>query len=461
MPTTTYTQIDYINVNEDSASFVNCSVNLGTPPNAIFSGLDAGAWSTGTTYSNSCVGIAVYSWEVDHSTPSTPVTPGAQITKITIRFQLDTITAVAFIDGTSGGLVDVSCGAQAFISSTLPNVAWRTSENLPSDTAADHVSNVTSWDQNAVAGPVSDLVEIVFDFTLNPNGDFPALYMDYATFIANFTNYDITYWLLSTVGTNGISSGDQSVSGGIDAVNLQIEVIWTDPYVSEWSVDPATLTLPDNTITLSRPDVGEDPDIEDIEEIKIGDTIIKPSDIWVTLWTKLVIIFKVPPNETDATGVYAKFRGTEFTGFVLIGPIVIVEADLSGIYQLDVTQHHDTLYARDGTTVTTQEVAIPSPFFITYFVDNKEIDVCHYTGTRMRVTGQGIVNQLFLSLDTVQTEQFGNLTLQTSGNLSPFALANFIDQQAALRVSTTEYDDYMVVSQIVIFWKKLYSGYPQ
>jgi hypothetical protein len=70
-----------------------------------------------------------------------------------------------------------------------------------------------------------------------------------------------------------------------------------------------------------------------------------------------------------STGNYLVL-GTEFSGRqYVLGPFIYVLADPSGIYQIIPGQTHDTTYVDHLTT--TQNVAIPTPFIKTGFIDGQ------------------------------------------------------------------------------------------
>lgn len=472
MSTTTYTLVDFINVLELSSNYVACSTNSRTPPNALFSGLLGGAYSTTgiTSYSDQVTGNVLYLWDLDHTTPSIPVPVNALITKVTIQQQVNDLAAISDISGTltgaatpsdNNGHESVNSHAQIFPDVPIPQSAlWVTSENRPNLTDSDSAVLSPVFNLTSAAGPLIRLIEIIYDFTLNPNGDFPLGYCSYADFITNFTTYSINYdtqgiclsAFANPPGPAGVNAGSRSNSVGVDTANLTIFVEWSMP--SSWVIDDTTKTLPDDVISISSPTPLP------LKSITVGNTVIEPNDPWVIVWTDVLIEIHLPPDETDDPTIKVEVIGTEFSGSIPIGTLTVTTADLSGIYQLDITAHSDTLYDR-SSGISTQEVAIPAPYLSTYFIDDKETDVLHYTGTRMRVTGQGLLHQVFQSLDYVHTELFGDLTLVTAGNLNPFSLANFIDQQCSLRVYTTTLNDFMNVSQIIVFSKQLFTGYPQ
>ena len=480
MPVTTYTVLDLTNLDIISSAFDNCT-DLTTPPNAHFSGVQATPsltlLTTDASKFNEVSGAVIYQYDIDHSTPTDPLPPNALITRVVIQLQGDgeatsdiSMTFPAGLSNEGSVLaattvkvdqipspVDTSLGTQNRINSII------------SDQSLNGNGLITATASNDPAGAV---VGWTFDFTTNPGGLFPSGYMTYSEFIANFAQIVLLYTLTAsytaqwahTGGATSDATGSASVGGELIANNWQMEVTWSLP--SNWTItsdNPADVPY---ILTLERPDPNVPPS-EDTElptTLWIDDKKITPDDPWVIIWIKVQISIHIPPNLIkSSTPVYLEFNSTEFEGKVPIGTLGINIADLSGIYQFDIDQHSDELYSRTttSTTVTTQTVAIPAPFLVTAFINDPETDILHYIGTRMRVTGQGVLHQVFQSLDVIKTQNLPDITLVTANNVSPFTLANFVEQNASLRVMMSATDDYMNVSKIIIFSKELYTGYPQ
>lgn len=473
MSTTNYTQADFINLSTLLNVLVNCAGNVGTAPNLTTSGLTAAGFTLANPSPSSagdeCRALLKYQFDLDHTTPSTPIPSNAQITQIKISQQVTNASAAASCDATytnpgNNGHGDVQSTVQVLLDQNNPT--WIATDNSINNFDSDSAIGGGTQNLSKNAGPVSQLIEVVYNILALP-GDFPLGYMTKAEFVAAFTTLTVQYDLDAVAGavrgTDNDATGSYSVGIDITAVNLNIEVTWTVPVVTAWTIDTPTLVLPDNVVSISRPDPGVPPDedTEIPEKIIVDGEEIEPNDPWVIIWTRIRIVFHLPPKKTDDPDVNIVFAGIQFSGSVPLGTLSITTADLSGIYELDEDAHNDTLYVHTGTTSTTMDVAIPAPYFATYYVDNKDIDVKHYNGVRMRVTGEGQLQQVFQSLDSINTEDLSALTLKTINNLSPFCLANFIDQQCSLRVYMSNTNNFMAVSQIVIFFKKLYTGYPQ
>lgn len=469
MPTTVYTQVDFTNIITLTSAFVSSS-NVGTIPNMTASGLDAAGFTLANPVPPSAGAevraFARYQFDLNHSTPSTPIPADAEITQIKITQQVTNASAATSCDSTftnpgNNGHSDVASDVHVLLNQNNPT--WITADNSIDNFEFDSGSGGGTQNLNKNAGPVSRLIQVVYNITALP-GPFPDGFMTKAAFVAAFTTLVVEYNIDSVAGsvrgTDNDATGSYSTGIDITAINLQIEVEWTAPVSTTWTVTPTTLTLPDNEITISRPvDENFDPD-QTIEKIFIGDDEILPDDPWVILWTDYEIIVHLPPDIPPLPDVDVIFAGIQFSGRVNLITLTINTADLSGIYEFDITAHHDTLY--DRTVVpTTQNVKIPAPFLVTYFVGDEEFNVMHFAGTRVRAQGQGIIHQVLQSYDYIRTIQFGDETLRTSNNISEFSLTDFVEQKASLRIYMDTYDDYMNISNIIIFAKPLYTGYPK
>jgi len=480
MPTTTFTFGDFTNIVAISGpTFVNAVDIAAAPLNPNFGGSysePAYHVDGDNTYSDSASASGVWGADIDFAGAISQIPTNARITKVTVRMRLSGALTTSDITATfanevppnSDGIATAGIRVQFIVQAPSSTVFWRTAFSFV-NTLTDVVDGPTPpVSASNSSSPTLQFYYSEYDFTTNPHGDFPDGYIDYLDFIANFTQVRFTQTILSDVESR-FDFGGQPPTATIDGLSAGgISLQATDPeMIVEWYMAPNwaitsddPLVLPDNIIKITRPDpeVPVEEDDEIVKSVIVGEKEIFPDDPWVILWTRFEIILHCPADEVDDP---ISISITLFDGVVPLGSIDVTTADLSGIYQLDINATNDTLYTRSGTTTSTTEAAIPSPFFVTYFVDNKETDVMHYTGSRMRIKGTGLAHQQFHSLDSINTESFGDLTLFQMTNLSPFALANFIDQQCALRVYTTAIDEIMNVSQIAIFFKKLYTGYPQ
>lgn len=482
MPITTYTSADLGNIVALlGPTLTNCVDTGSAPLNPNFSGSfsDVAFLKTaGASYSNGCGASGAWTADIDHGSVINPIHPNAHIRRVTMRMRFIANAQQASIDAvfTNGDFTFLSqtIAGSSVVVQVYPqpiNSQWASVSEIINSNDQEIVLGFNS-SASALVSPQGSLTRQVYDFTVNPNGDFPLRYMDYATFLTNFSQTFIGLVTVSnaqadwvgftqppTAEINGTATGNCF----LQATQWTMEVEWELP--SSWTLETPVITLPDNLIVISRPEPvgeGEGEDTEQVESIQIGNTKIEPNDPWVIIWTKFIIKLHLPVEENygDDPEVILNFVGTEFSGAISALPITIIYADLSGLYVLDDSIHHDVLYERTEIP-TTQNVLIPAPFFVTHFVDTPETDISHYAGTRIGMTGQGTIKQIFQSADYINTLQFGNVILRTSNNRSPFSLANFTDQHAALRVYMDQLDDYMRVDKIVIFAKPVFTGYPQ
>jgi hypothetical protein len=464
MPISNYTSIDLTNITAISGpNFTNCADIGSAPLTPNFSGsVNNPAFNVVNPLSIQAKGDGVWTADINHSTPTTRVDPNARIRRVHMRMQFVGNPNTADLNATS-------VGAGVLTSTTIVQIQLQAAPEpinaqwITSFTLIDLIDNNVLVGNGAVSSslsPVGTLFSLTYDFTLNPNGDFPLGYMTYAQFLTNFSEISILLNTLSSIQSSGgagagVGNITGSYSGGcaLQAANWAMEVEWALP--TEWVLETPSITLPDNEIVLTSP--GGQP----VEEIHIGDTVIEPNDPWVIVWTDEEIRIHLPTDERyDDPDIELLFVGTEFSGASAFLPLTITYADLSGIYQLDDSIHHDVLYNRTATP-STQNVLIPAPFFVTHFVGTPEADVSHYAGTRMGISGQGTVKQVLQSVDYIHTLQFGNNILRTSNNRSPFSLANFVDQHASVRIYMDQLDDFMRVDQLIIFIKPVFTDYPR
>lgn len=470
-------------------SFTNAS-NIGGPdPNVNLTGSIVdnavsfpGTSTNATRESSASVQLQ---YDIDHSSPINPVPNNARITKVTITMQTASPSASGDASITfpnegpgsfKGGQVSATAEVTAIVAPSPINTATLgTLSFILANQNNNSAGGAGLQAASAAENPAAIIIGYTIDFTTNPGGLFPAGYATYAEFIANFAQMTFQFTFLGEAVAQWVSfsppdhptpaTGSLSGSGTLVANNFSMEVDWFVPL--QWTVSPSTLTLPDNTITISRPDPGVSPDDDTqiIQTLQINGQTILPTDPSVIIWLRFLIIIHLMPDMivSGSLPIDAILIGTQFSGSVNLGSVTIITADLSGIYTFDTTTHHDTLYARStGTTaVTTQSVAIPAPFFITAFFHDDDEEIMHYAGVRMRVTGQGTLKQIFYSLDYINTDTLADLTLKTANNTQPFTISNFIDQDAALKVFTQSTDDYMAVSKLIIYMNPIATGWPQ
>ena len=488
MATTLYSSTDLINKQILSNTFNNAS-NVGGPdPSVDLEGLmsDNAFSLLGSQVSNSedCSAIYELEYDINHASPPNPVQNNARITKVVIQMQVVAPSAagsssVTFANegpiGFHGGHANASAVLAAEVLPSPQDVSLGTLVEL-SATAGQNSSDGTGlMTANASLSPAGQIIGFTIDFTTNPGGQYPLGYATFNQFITNFAQMIFFFEASGQGGAQwlGFSPSDHptpatgSVSGNLSLTvnNFSMEVTWDVPLA--WSVTPSTLTGPPFIITISRPDPGVPPD-QDTQIIKElilpNGTVIGPNSPWTIIWTITIIIIHLPPDEIITPFTPGGIPiGTQFTGSVPLGTITIIKADLSGMYTFDTTVHHDQLYARSTgtTTVGTITVLIPSPYGVTSFVNDDEEEISHYAGVRVRAVGQGQINFVMQSLDTIYTDILSPLTLLTANATQPFQISNFVNQRAALRFYTQNTDDYMEVSKLIIYTTPIATGYPQ
>jgi hypothetical protein len=84
----------------------------------------------------------------------------------------------------------------------------------------------------------------------------------------------------------------------------------------------------------------------------------------------------------------------------------------------------------------------------------------HIVGVRMRVVGEGSLDLSLSDLDSVQTLNLVSLTMQPTTRIEPTRLANFQSQRTRLIGSTSEIDEWFLISRIIIFAKAVAIEYP-
>jgi len=407
----------------------------------------------------------------NHANVINPVSPTARITKVTLRYQLSYSLSCSATENTppAGGPPDyiaaITHQPRAYNPSALaPSVNWVTDS---SDSYADYNTSQTvhSGAATNTHGPGGRIIFAEYDFTQNPNGDFPLGYCTYLQFTTNFTTvyYTIDSRNNAAYAANGAVGGTWTLVSSLDdeTFNWEMEVEWFEP--TGWTMSPDPLNLPDNVVIFTHPDPNID---EELDAVYLNGFKVVPEDPWVIIWTKLLIKVRLrPPRDDDPEDEVegeGDITGITFGGRVPIGRITVNYIDLSGIYTFDTESHVDNLYDRtDPDFATTQEVAIPSPLFVTAFFGDKEENIMHCAGVRVRITGSGSIHQVLQSLDTINTEELADLTLHTKNNENPFILANFIDQKICLRVYMDQINDFMNVNKIILFLKQLFTDYPR
>lgn len=89
----------------------------------------------------------------------------------------------------------------------------------------------------------------------------------------------------------------------------------------------------------------------------------------------------------------------------------------------------------------------------------------HFNAVRMRLKGIG---NLKLTLESLGDEEGNPLEIQElidipmvpATNIQPTRLANFKQMRARLRFETTEFGEFLNLTRLVIFSKRVATGYP-
>lgn len=109
------------------------------------------------------------------------------------------------------------------------------------------------------------------------------------------------------------------------------------------------------------------------------------------------------------------------------------------------------------------------PFIKTAYVSNQgtarpssgeDEGITHFGAVRMRLTGTGSLLMSFYSLDDTNNQTLVPFTMIASSNIEPTRLSNFNEQRAALKIQTTEINEYFRINRIILFAKNIYTSYP-
>jgi hypothetical protein len=84
----------------------------------------------------------------------------------------------------------------------------------------------------------------------------------------------------------------------------------------------------------------------------------------------------------------------------------------------------------------------------------------HIVAVRMRVVGEGDLDLTLASLDNVKTLNLVSLPMTPTTRIEPTRLANFQSQRTRLEGSTSEIDEWFLISRIIIFAKPVAVEYP-
>lgn len=87
-------------------------------------------------------------------------------------------------------------------------------------------------------------------------------------------------------------------------------------------------------------------------------------------------------------------------------------------------------------------------------------ELIHFAAIRMRIIGEGNVQQFIRSLDDVNIYQMVDLSLAFKSNIEPTTLSNYIDQRGQFEFRTVEIDEIINLSSIRIYIRPIATGYP-
>jgi len=87
-------------------------------------------------------------------------------------------------------------------------------------------------------------------------------------------------------------------------------------------------------------------------------------------------------------------------------------------------------------------------------------NIMHFGAVRMRLTGTGSLLMSLFSLDDIKSQTLVPFTMQSSTNIQVTRLSNFNEQRAALRLRTTEINEFFRINRIILFTKEIYTSYP-
>lgn len=161
-----------------------------------------------------------------------------------------------------------------------------------------------------------------------------------------------------------------SVGGSVGQGFVQANIIGTyDTLAFTYTMSPAAGSSVDagpdgNLITISS--VLSDPNHLKLNHLTIS---VACGAITIVDQTETLFTFYLPVacDGAGSTAIMATGDGTQFSGSVSLGSLIILLTDHSGIYTLVPGKSNDTLYSslRDGTT---KNVKIPNPFIKTGFI---------------------------------------------------------------------------------------------
>lgn len=90
----------------------------------------------------------------------------------------------------------------------------------------------------------------------------------------------------------------------------------------------------------------------------------------------------------------------------------------------------------------------------------KEGGVLHFGSVRFRLKGSGVLRSELRSLDDVVTAALPNIQMAAATAKEPTILSHMNQQRAYLHFETTDIDEILNISKIVIFVRPVFTGLP-
>jgi len=87
-------------------------------------------------------------------------------------------------------------------------------------------------------------------------------------------------------------------------------------------------------------------------------------------------------------------------------------------------------------------------------------NILHCTGVRLRVIGNGNLDMVLYSLDSVRSFPMLALPMTATAEREPTRLGNFKSQRIQLAFSVNVVNEYFKISQIIFFAKTSGTSYP-
>lgn len=87
-------------------------------------------------------------------------------------------------------------------------------------------------------------------------------------------------------------------------------------------------------------------------------------------------------------------------------------------------------------------------------------NIIHFGGIRLRVVGSGNLRPTMYSFDKIKSSVLVPLVMNSTDNIEPTRISNFVSQRMMLRLETTAINEIMRINRIIIFAKPIYTSYP-